>query len=730
MSRLSLNGLSGFSSAIVAGGLVLLLGIAALRNEAQLKTMQTREAARRELADTSSRLAVEIAHIHEKLVSVASNPPTGRQTLREAARALSTGPYLGWWSDGDRLDFVPASPGYLDPDEMLRHVESSSAPLLGPFTTSTGTEILVLQAPVAGRNTRERLGVSIGLDELWEISGLNDLIRSGMDVRVVDAAEHPIYWTSPSALDDPVSSALSLAGRFWSASAAPKDGWTDMSSISSNAVVVWLAAIAYACAYLLLARRPRVLEQELSRVRIHLSEKDAELSTLLRSRSQLETQLQSSLTIDLHTGLPNRTSFVEHLQAALARCRLESCPGTVVATVQFSKLEGVSHSMGSTVAEQVISEAADRLQRSIGAAAYLARTGEKELAVCTDAAAAPDLAVFADKILRAVDDRFDIGRRAVYSPACAGIATSADGYEHAPELLTKASLAAGTAAEGGERWSSFRPETKEERISMLQLEADLQRAIDNNEFRLHFQPIISVAEGNVVGLEALLRWRHPTESWIGPDRFIPLAESMGQMSRISEWVLRQAVAHAKQWLHLRDVPIYITVNLTPRDLNRDLCNLLFELLTTFDVPPGCIRVEVTETAVVRDFRVAARLIAELNERGIHVLLDDFGTGYSSLSYLRDLPFHAVKIDKSFVQRMTTEARDFGLVRSIVGLVHYLGMECVAEGIETQEQLDLIAMVNCNYGQGFFFSAPVPPSEIELLLDQGNGKPALARRPGS
>jgi EAL domain-containing protein (putative c-di-GMP-specific phosphodiesterase class I) len=324
-----------------------------------------------------------------------------------------------------------------------------------------------------------------------------------------------------------------------------------------------------------------------------------------------------------------------------------------------------------------------------------------------------------------LEARFTVGHRPVYVPAVMGIATCSDGYSHGPELLGQAALAANSAIVEGQRSALFRPGAKEERISLLQLEADLQAAIDGNELRLFFQPIVSVNEGHVVGFESLIRWQHPTESWIGPDRFIPLAESMGQMARISDWVLRQGVAHSKQFAQLRAEPLYITVNLTPRDLNRELCSRLFALLDSVRLPPQCIRIEITETAVVRDFRIAARLIAELNERGVRVLLDDFGTGYSSLSYLRDLPFHAVKIDRSFIHKMTTEARDFGLVKSIVGLVHYLGMECIAEGVETQEQLDLIGMMDCNYWQGFLFSRPLPASQIEPLLHDTRRKPGVA-----
>jgi EAL domain-containing protein (putative c-di-GMP-specific phosphodiesterase class I) len=268
----------------------------------------------------------------------------------------------------------------------------------------------------------------------------------------------------------------------------------------------------------------------------------------------------------------------------------------------------------------------------------------------------------------------------------------------------------------------FAPETKKERIGVLQLEGDLQSAIHNDELTLKFQPIVSMQGGNVVGFEALLRWRHPTGSWIEPERFIPLAESLGLMSRISERVAAEGVAHAKRWQPLRQTPLYVTVNLTPRDLSRDFCNRIFDLLAQSNLAPECLRVEITETALVQDFGLAARLIGELNERGVRVLLDDFGTGYSSLSYLRDLPFHAVKIDKSFIQLMTSDARDFGLVRSIVSLVQYLGMECVAEGVETQEQLDLIGMVNCDFWQGFLFSPPVAASEVEALV---NARPATA-----
>jgi EAL domain-containing protein (putative c-di-GMP-specific phosphodiesterase class I) len=373
--------------------------------------------------------------------------------------------------------------------------------------------------------------------------------------------------------------------------------------------------------------------------------------------------------------------------------------------------------LGAATAAKLLSHAADRVQ-AVREGAFLARVSDKDLALClrVDTQSADD--ALWPQLLAALDAPLKIDGREVYSTVTMGLARSADGYALAADLLDQASFAADQAAAGSDHWAEFREDAHASRVSLLRLEADLQNAVKNDELRLRFQPIVSTATGAAVGFEALVRWQHPTESLLPPDRFIPLAEGSGQMRPISDWVVRQGIAHSKQWLGLREEPVYVSVNLSPRDLNREFCARLFERLEAAGVPPEALCVEVTETAVVRDFRVAARLINELNERGVRVLLDDFGTGYSSLSYLRELPFHAVKIDKSFIQRMGTDARDFGLVRSIVSLVHYLGMQCVAEGIETQEQLDLLAMVDCDYAQGFLFSKPVAASEVPSLLAGG------------
>src|SRR6185503_9970575 len=324
---------------------------------------------------------------------------------------------------------------------------------------------------------------------------------------------------------------IHVAGARWELRAAPVASWAAAPQNGQTALIVALLAVACGLGVFGLAKLPQALRADVARLTAELVAKDSDLSRLLRSRSQIESQLVTSLTVDLYTGLPNRASFVEHVQARLTKTRIAADGGVLVATVLLHKLGELSHSMGTTIAEEIIGQAAERLQRAVAADAYLARTGESELSLCFARGAVEDSSTLADELLAALEGRFTVNSRAVYVPAVVGFAASSDGYQHGPELLAQAALAANTAIVEAQRHAHFRPEAKEAQISMLRLEADLQSAIDANELRLFFQPIVSVGEGQIVGFESLLRWQHPTESWIGPDRFIPLAESMGQMGR-------------------------------------------------------------------------------------------------------------------------------------------------------------------------------------------------------
>jgi EAL domain-containing protein (putative c-di-GMP-specific phosphodiesterase class I)/GGDEF domain-containing protein len=725
MMRVRLQGdLGKAAGAAFVAVLILLMGLAALRAQSATRQLHARESVRRDLDVAAAGVASAIAALRANVAALAKDVPRYRAVLEGRADALPGEGRSIWWSNGSAVDFVSAVRFNVPHSEIIAFVGDAAS--LRVVTTNDGVDVVLMKERVADAGSGvEWLGAGLAVNDLLSAESVGAVLETGTNVALLGASGATVFRTTPIALTDPVRSAVHLGTEQWELLAAPPGSWSDAETDWQTALLVAVLAVGSGLGVWALARKPAVLREQIERLTADLEDKDADLSRLLRSRSQIESQLVTSLTVDLYTGLPNRASFVEHVQARLAKSRTAADGGIFVAAVLLHKLAEVGHSMGATVAEQVMREAAERLQRAGGPEAYLARIGECELALCFGLVDVRDDKGLMERLLNSLEARFIVNQRAIYVPAVAGIAASTDGYNHGPELLSQAALAANVAITEGQRSSVFRLEAKEARISLLQLEADLRSALDSNELRLFFQPIVSVTDGHIVGFESLLRWQHPTESWIGPDRFIPLAESMGQMARISDWVLGQGIAHAKQFSQARQEPLYVTVNLTPRDLNRDMCSRLLELLDTMRLPSQCLRIEITETAVVRDFRIAARLIAELNERGVRVLLDDFGTGYSSLSYLRDLPFHAVKIDKSFIHKMTTQARDFGLVKSIVGLVHYLGMECVAEGVETQEQLDLIAMMNCNYWQGFLFSRPLPASQVEPLIREQRRKTGVA-----
>lgn len=715
---------SSLVAALAAGGVVFLLGISALRREALVSDLTRRALVSDQLASLGTDISTELFGVFTELSLAAGKVASPTGASAEALTRLRERSYALWRKRGGDFDVLIDARVNVSAEQVGEALGRSELALIGPVATADGGQALLVRVPAGAGNAADDALLSLlRLDDLLSSVGVERFLQTGMGLEIVTEDGRHVYWSSPNTLAEPVTESINLLGRRWGLVAAPLAGWYPLGSSWASLSLLWVLTAGYAVACLALLGRPAYLSAQLAELNTRFDERNTEFVTLLQSRSELEAQLIDSRTLDLATGLPSRTSFIDYLRERLSDKRLNSNGFILVAAIHFPKLEEIRSSFGVSVADGLVADAADRLGRLFEDGLFVARTTDKELACCVSHETNPAPREFADVVLQALAERYTIGRHTIYSPVLVGLAVCRDGYDHAPDLLANASLAATSATMDSNPWVLFEPKVKEKRISGIQLEADLEMAIPNTELRLHFQPIVSVASGNVVGFESLLRWNHWNGDIIGPDRFLPIAENVGLMPKISEWVVQEGVAHAKQWRHLREEPVYLTVNLTPRDLSRDFCNYIFRLIAEAGIPPRCLRVEITETAVVRDARVAGRLINELNERGVLVLLDDFGTGYSSLSYLRDLPFAAIKIDRSFVSGMTSEARDLGLVKSIVDLVHYLGMECVAEGVETQEQLDLIAMVNCDYWQGYLLTSPVAASEVESVLNAAGGKRA-------
>jgi EAL domain-containing protein (putative c-di-GMP-specific phosphodiesterase class I) len=273
-------------------------------------------------------------------------------------------------------------------------------------------------------------------------------------------------------------------------------------------------------------------------------------------------------------------------------------------------------------------------------------------------------------------------------------------------------------ASGEARFEVFDRAMHAQALTRLQLETDLRRAVDRNELELFYQPVIEMASGRMVSLEALIRWRHPDRGRMSPDSFIPVAEETGIILQIGGWVIRQAAEQLREWRqrYPAHASLSVSVNLSAKQLSQpNLVEQIERVVIASGIGPGALRLEITESAVMENAETASVVLGRLKAVGVQLSLDDFGTGYSSLSHLHRFPLDALKIDRSFIGRMTEEERSKQLVLTILTLSRSLGVVAVAEGIETREQLELLRSMQCGYAQGFLFSEPISVSEMEKLL---------------
>jgi EAL domain-containing protein (putative c-di-GMP-specific phosphodiesterase class I) len=312
---------------------------------------------------------------------------------------------------------------------------------------------------------------------------------------------------------------------------------------------------------------------------------------------------------------------------------------------------------------------------------------------------------------------FSLNGHEVYTTASIGIRLSADGRDDAENMLRDADTAMYRAKDNGKaRHELFHSTMHTRAVALLKLETDLRRAIEREEFCVHYQPIISLENEVLVGFEALARWNHPERGLVPPDEFIPLAEETGLITEIGAWVLRESCSQLRKWqTALGREALTMSVNLSGKQLTQtDLIQQIQTILQETDLNPTWLRLEITESVVMENAELATNTLLQLRKLGVHLSIDDFGTGYSSLSYLHRFPVNTLKIDRSFIGRMAKGDENSEIVRTICTLANNLGMEVVAEGVETREQLELLRSLHCEYGQGYLFSKPVDAQAATVL----------------
>jgi diguanylate cyclase (GGDEF)-like protein len=439
----------------------------------------------------------------------------------------------------------------------------------------------------------------------------------------------------------------------------------------------------------------------------------------------VEEQLVHDAFHDALTALPNRALFLHHLGTAFARARRRPDRLLGVLFLDLDRFKLVNDSLGHVAGDQLLVELSRILRTAVRPGDVVARLGGDEFTILLeDLEDASDSTRVAERIHAAVGSAFDLGGHEVFASVSVGIALSSRDYVRAEDLLRDADTAMYQAKqEGRARTRVFDTSMHSRAMRMLALESDLRRAVERQSFLLHYQPIVYLGTRRIAGLEALTRWEHSERGLVSPTEFVHLAEETGLIFEIGRWALQQACTDMRRWLDTFGLDLDISVNISSRQFSQpNLVDQVAFALRESGLDPARLKLEITESVIMENAEAALSMLARLKDLGARVSIDDFGTGYSSLGYLLRFPADCVKIDRSFVSPIGKGRRHQQVVEAILNLCGGLGMEVVAEGIETEEQHAQLQALGCRFGQGFLFARPMDLERTEALLAQEASSP--------
>jgi diguanylate cyclase (GGDEF)-like protein len=451
----------------------------------------------------------------------------------------------------------------------------------------------------------------------------------------------------------------------------------------------------------------------------------ASISAALQ-RQQTEEIIHHQAFHDALTNLPNRTLFNDRLDFALSNARRNG-QHLAVMFMDLDRFKTINDTLGHSVGDALLQEVAQRLQDCLREGDTVARWGGDEFTVLlSQIRDVEDALQAAYRIHEALKTPFNVISHELYINASIGIAVYPQDGKVAELLLQNADVALYRCKEQGRgSVKHYVPTMNSEAPELFALENSLRHALEREEFLLHYQPKVNIRTGQIIGLEALIRWEHPELGLVSPATFIPLAEETGLIVEIGTWVMKTACAQTVKWHQAGLAPLSCAVNLSARQLFQpDLVNVVAQVLEQTQLEPHFLELEVTETTAVKYIDLTQGLLRQMQDMGVHIAMDDFGTGYSSLNYLKQLPLNTLKIDQSFIRDLKPNSKDIEIIKAVISLGHGLNLTIVAEGVESEVQLELLRDLNCNIIQGYFFSPPLPVDKMTEMLQENRRSQAI------
>lgn len=448
---------------------------------------------------------------------------------------------------------------------------------------------------------------------------------------------------------------------------------------------------------------------------LRVKERTTELESEVLERRRIEGKLRHMAHHDALTGLANRTLLQQRLGEAMDIAAEEDSKVALL-FIDLDRFKTINDSLGHHIGDTLLKSVAGRLTETLRASDTVARLGGDEFMIILPLKGNESIAGrLAAKILDALRPAIRIDGHELFVTPSIGICFYPDDGVTVNTLMRNADTAMYQAkANGRNNYCYFTAEMNAAADNYFQIESDLRRAVERDEFEVHYQPVIDLKSRRVTAYEALVRWRHPTKGLLSPAHFISVAEESGLIGDIGTIVLRQACAQLRRWIDSGHRAPSLAINLSTIQFNDPrLIDGICQTLDDYNLTPDCLELEITETVIMRDGELALGTLQELSDRGFRLSIDDFGTGYSSLAYLKRFPVDTLKIDRSFITDMTTDDNDYAIVTAIMALASSLRLQVIAEGVETRAQFDALSAMNCNYAQGYFMAKPMPAAEIDL-----------------